>query len=97
MKKKIILVFMIVFVLSIAKSLDVMAQKSNAMFKDNVIKVDLRHPPRQSDRYLNNDKKKKKLKTKYKILYGNECPIFRQYISRPEKEREKLLHKNSNG
>jgi hypothetical protein len=97
MKKNSILICMVVFLLAIFISPEVQAQKGDLMAKDNVIKVNLRHPKKPSNRYLDSNEKKKKLKTSYKMVYGTECPSYMQYTSKPQKDRQKMLKKGRRG
>ena len=66
---------------------------SGQTVKDDVIKVQLRHPQRPSNRYLDNNKPKKKLRVRIRTTRSWNCPCYQPYISRPEKAREKLLKK----
>jgi hypothetical protein len=69
------------------------AQSDAPMMQDDLIKVNPRHPPKASNRYLDNNEKKKKLKTSYKRVSASECPSYMQYFSKPKKERQKMLKK----
>lgn len=43
--------------------------------------------------YINNNKKKKKYKTKIRILHSDSCPSFAAFISKPKARREKMYRK----
>jgi hypothetical protein len=97
MKKNYTLFCTVFFFLMFSVSPALKAQKGDVMVKDDVIKVNLRHPQKPSSRYLDNNEKKKKLKTSYKKVYASECPSYMQYTSRPQKERQKMMRKGKRG
>jgi hypothetical protein len=97
MKKNATLFCSVIFFFAFSILPEINAQQGDNMVKDNVIKVNLRHPKKPSKRYLDNNEKKKKLKTSYKLVYGTECPSYMQYSSRPQKERQKMLRKGRKG
>ncbi len=48
---------------------------------------------RGGNTYIENNRKKKKIKTKIRILHSDSCPSFAAYTSKPKERREKLLRK----
>jgi len=97
-RRNTILFIVVTFCLAILLSPAIKAQqKGQNILKDDVIKANPRHPQQQSNRYLDNNEKKKKLKTSYKLVSSNGCPSYMQFTSKPQKEREKMLRKNKRG
>lgn len=93
MERKWILIICIAFTLSIFSSIAAKAQQKVQVVEDKVIKVNLRKPPQSSDRYLDNNKPKKKLKTKIKVMKSWQCPSYLYYESKPQKNRDKMMRK----
>jgi hypothetical protein len=56
-------------------------------------KVNLQHPKKVSNRYLDNNGKKKKIKTKIRLIYGEGCPAYLSFESKPQQERQKAMKK----
>lgn len=48
---------------------------------------------RGGNTYIENNRKKKKIKTKIRILHSDSCPSFATYTSKQKDRREKLLRK----
>ncbi len=46
------------------------------------------------NRYKENNKKKKKIKTNIKILHADSCPTFKSYVSKQQNKRIRKLKRN---
>lgn len=53
----------------------------------------LRHPKKPTNRYLENNNKKKKIKTSHKYVNGNGCRYFAVYKSEKKEARLKAIRK----
>ncbi|MBN1597396.1 MAG: hypothetical protein JW894_03825 [Bacteroidales bacterium] len=93
MKRKVTLTIVSAIIFGFVFSAMVTAQTGSPIVEDNVIKVNYRHPQKTSNRYLDNNGRKKKLKTKIRMVKGWECPSYLHYQSKPQKRREKALEK----
>lgn len=47
--------------------------------------------------YIENDRKKKKIKTKIRILHSDSCPSYAAYTSKTRERREKMLRRKKSG
>jgi len=54
-------------------------------------RVHYRHPPKHTNRYVENNRMKKKFRASRKIGGTWDCHIFLYYKSKPQKEREKQI------
>jgi hypothetical protein len=97
MKKNFTLFSVLLIFLAITFSTEIKSQTSNPSMAESGVKVNIRHPNKPTNRYLDNNEKKKKLKTSYKMVHGFECPSYMQYTSKPQKEREKMMKKGRRG
>ena len=93
MERKFTLICCFIFLLGIFSVSRVHAQVATPIVQDKVIKVNLRQPPKRTDRYIENNARKKKLKTKIRMMHGWECPSYLHYESKPQKKREKATDK----
>jgi hypothetical protein len=91
MKRKI--VYMICIALFLPFSGAINGQSGEAIVKDDVIKVRLRHPQKPSNRYFDNNKPKKKIKTRAKRVAGFENRSFVIFESNAKQDREKMIKK----
>jgi hypothetical protein len=94
MKKNFTLIFALIFIVTFFIIPEIKAQSASPAMAESGVKVNIRHPKKPANRYLDSNEKKKKLKTSFKMVYGFECPSYLQYTSKPQKEREKMLKKN---
>jgi hypothetical protein len=91
MKRKIICVLCIALFLPFSGAIN--GQSGDAIVKDNVIKVRPRHPQKASNRYFDNNKPKKKIKTQVKRVSGFENRYYIRFESKPAQERQKMIQK----
>ena len=94
MERKFTLVCCFVFLFGIFSVSTGYSQVATPIVQDKVIKVNLRQPPKKSDRYIENNKPKKKLKTKIRMMHSWECPSYLHYESKPQKKREKVMDRH---
>ncbi len=92
-KMKAIKVITTILVLGFFSAAGAKAQQKMQVVEDNAIKVNLRKPPQPTNHYLDNNKPKRKLKVKIRMVKGPDCPRYLHYTSRPQKHRDKILEK----
>ena len=94
MKKIIRLSLCLAFLFGTFFVTSVYSQSPTPLFQDKAIKVDLRHPAKPTNRYIENNQRKKKIKTRVKMNNNSKCHAFLLYESKPKQKREKAINKN---
>ena len=83
-------VLSIILIFFMIGNLDAQVAKEKVV-RDKVTKTGTVNPPKKSDKYLDNNKKKKKIKPKISVVRGWECPCYGNYKSKANKKRNKKM------
>lgn len=92
MKFRVLIVLVTVFFISNFVSISI--TNAQQIIEEDVIKVKRRYPSGPSKVYLGSGGKKKKVKSKIKVVNNDNCPTYVAYFSKPKAKREKKLRKH---